>query len=111
MNRETESDRTTLNICEAPYNADPTGRSDCTRAILQALNNITDRTRIAFRQTMEEMEKLPTEGCHYHPNSFENRRVDGVIYCVTSIFLRARILYQIRSVIDTRTCSTPTVHK
>ena len=74
---------TELNICEAPYNADPTGQTDCTEAILRALDDITGATRLAFRQTLAEIETLPSEGCHYHPNSFENHRRDGVTYCVT----------------------------
>ena len=30
-----------LNICKAPYFADPTGRQDCTEAILRALDDVT----------------------------------------------------------------------
>jgi len=72
-----------INICDAPYNADPTGCSDCTEAILRALDDITDITRLAFRQTLAEMAALPREGRHCHPGSFENHVRDGVAYCVT----------------------------
>lgn len=71
-----------VNICESPYNADPTGRQDCTEAILQALDYITAITRRAFRQGLAEVEALPAEGRHYHPDGFENHRVDGVAMCV-----------------------------
>ncbi|MBT3295387.1 MAG: hypothetical protein HN919_03225 [Verrucomicrobia bacterium] len=71
-----------LNICEAPYNADPTGQRDCTEAILQALDDITNATRLAFRQGLAEVEALPAEGHHRHPGGFENHRRDGVAYCV-----------------------------
>jgi hypothetical protein len=76
-----------LNICKAPYFADPTGKQDCTEAILRALDDVTNLTRLAFRQTMAEMKKLPSVGTHYHPHSFENHRRDGVIYCVTCAHL------------------------
>jgi hypothetical protein len=78
---------TQLNICEAPYFADPTGQKDCTEAILRALDDMTDLTRTAMRQTMAEMEKLPSEGEHHHPYSYENRRSKGEIFCVTCAHL------------------------
>ncbi|MEJ6699772.1 MAG: glycosyl hydrolase family 28-related protein [Akkermansiaceae bacterium] len=80
---DTDWKHTQINICEAPYFADPTGKKDCTEAILQALDDMTNLTRTAMRQTMAEMEKLPSEGEHHHPYSYENRRSNGEIFCVT----------------------------
>lgn len=76
-----------LNVTEAPYHADPSGRRDSTDAIVRALNDITHRTRVAFAQTLKEMAKLPAEGEHPHPGSFENRRVDGDVFGVTCAHL------------------------
>mgnify|MGYP003968867999 CR=1 FL=1 len=71
-----------INICETPYFADPTGKRDCTEAVVRALNDITGATLLSFRQTLAEMEALPSDGCHYHRGSFENRRENGVVKCV-----------------------------
>ena len=71
-----------VNITEAPYNADSSGRHDCTEAIVQALDDITNATRLAFRQGMAEVEALPAEGRHYHPGGFENHRDNGAAMVV-----------------------------
>jgi hypothetical protein len=74
--------KSTVNICEAPYNADATGTLDCTEAILQALDDITRVTRLAFLEGLAEVEALPAEGRHYHQAGVENHRADGVVNCV-----------------------------
>ena len=76
-----------LNLCEAPYHADPTGKRDSTAAILRALDDVTGLTRLSFRRTMQEMNRLPAEGLHYHPGSAENHRDNGTTYCSTSLDL------------------------
>ena len=76
-----------LNLCEAPYHADPTGQSDSTEAILKALDDVTKLTKNAFSRTLVEMERLPEKGMHRHPDSAENHRENGVIHCSTSLDL------------------------
>lgn len=78
-----------LDVTAAPYGADPTGVRDSTEAITRALDDVTSITKQAFRQTLAEMERLPAEGRHHHPASFENYRLDGVAKCTTSLRLPA----------------------
>ncbi|MGB1130165.1 MAG: GDSL-type esterase/lipase family protein, partial [Haloferula sp.] len=76
-----------LNLCAAPYFADPTGERDSTEAILLALDDVTRLTQQSFRRTLEEMEQFPAGGVHRHPDSAENRREHGAIHCSTSLDL------------------------
>ncbi len=68
-----------INLCDAPYGADPTGKRDSTDAILKALDDITRMTMLAFRQGLSEIELLPATGTHYHTVSVECHKVDGVV--------------------------------
>lgn len=76
-----------LNLCEAPYFADPTGKRDSTDAILRAMDDVTRLTLRSYRKTLLEMEGLPAKGFHQHPRSVENYREDGVVHCSTSLDL------------------------
>ena len=76
-----------VNICEAPYFADPTGKEDCTEAILRALDDVTRHTQLAWRQTLAELEALPSQGTHYLNLSAENRRENGVLRATTHVQL------------------------
>ena len=76
-----------LNVCAAPYFADPTGNRDSTEAILRALDDITSLTHRSYQQTLEEMANLPETGFHRHPESAENHRAEGAIHCSTSLDL------------------------
>lgn len=69
-----------LDICRAPYFADPTGKRDSTDAILRALDDITRITQLAFRQGLSEVEMLPATGRPFHTVSVENHRADGVVH-------------------------------
>ena len=90
-----------LNLCEAPYHADPTGQRDSTEAILRALDDVTMLTKKAFARTLIEMEQLPELGAHRHPDSAENHREHGVIHCSTSLDLPyLPTLYTIPSLIS-----------
>ncbi|MBT3202276.1 MAG: hypothetical protein HN350_20445, partial [Phycisphaerales bacterium] len=73
-----------LNICEAPYFADPTGNKDCTEAVLRALDDVTRLTLRAYRRTIAGLAKLPSKGRHYYPGSFENHVDNGVAHASTS---------------------------
>lgn len=73
--------RPILNLCEAPYHADPTGARDCTESICRALDDLTAIVLSAFRQGLAETEALPATGLHYHPDGVENRRENGVVCC------------------------------
>jgi len=79
--------RAVVNICEAPYFADPNGKENCTEAILRALDDITRNTQLAWRQTLAELEALPSEGVHYLNLSAENRRENGVLVATTHVRL------------------------
>jgi len=68
-----------LNLCEAPYSADPTGKRDSTEAILRALDDVTRITQLAFRQGVSEVELLPDTGTHFHGVSVECHKADGVV--------------------------------
>lgn len=68
-----------LNVCLPPYSADPTGRRDSTEAILRALDDVTNMTKVAFRQGLSEIELLPDTGIHYHGVGVECHKADGVI--------------------------------
>ena len=46
------------------------------------MDDITNATRLAFRQGLAEVEALPAEGHHRHPGGFENHRDGGVVNCV-----------------------------
>ena len=76
-----------IDVTAPPYGADPTGARDSAEAINRALDDVTDLTRRAFRQTLAEMGRLPATGTHHHPGSFENRRVDGAFRCTTTLRL------------------------
>lgn len=76
-----------LNICKAPYFADPTGKEDCTEAILRALDDVTRVTLLSWRQTLAELEALPLQGTHYLNLSAENRRENGVLLATTHVRL------------------------
>ena len=76
-----------LNLCEAPYFADPTGKRDSTEAILRALDEVTALTHLSYRRTFQEMKALPAEGFHLPPRSAENHRENGIVRCSPSLDL------------------------
>jgi hypothetical protein len=76
-----------LNICKAHYFADPTGKEDCTEAILRALDDVTRATQLAWRQTLAELEALPSQGTHYLNLNAENRKENGVLCATTHVRL------------------------
>jgi hypothetical protein len=76
-----------LDICSAPYFADPTGKRDSTEAILRALDDVTRMTMLAFRQGVSEVEMLPPTGKHYHTVSVECHRSAGVVYATCCVRL------------------------
>ncbi len=76
---------TVLNICEAPYFADPTGAEDCTEAILRALDDSAGKVSRAYRQGLRQVEALPPKGLHKHPDSAESYRENGVAHLVSTI--------------------------
>lgn len=67
-----------LDVTKAPYNADPTGKTDSTEAIIRALDSILERTLSDFESTLAAIAALPEDnmtlgiGC-------ENRRQNGKI--------------------------------
>jgi len=74
-----------LDICRAPYFADPTGKRDSTEAILRALDDVTRITLLAFRQGVSEIEMLPATGTHYHTVSVECHKADGVVHATCCV--------------------------
>jgi len=76
-----------LNVCEAPYFADPTGSSDSTEAILRALDDSAKKVLAAYRRGLAQVEALPAEGMHRHPDSAESYREDGEAVLVSTVHL------------------------
>jgi len=63
-------------LTQAPFHADPTGKSDSTQAIVAAMNAVTSLTLGAFGETLRELDAMPTLN-GYHPDGFENRKENG----------------------------------
>ncbi len=76
---------THLDVTAPPFNADPTGREDCTAALVRALDAIAGITRDAQRATVAEIEALPGDG--YLPSGVENRKENGKVKAIFPSFL------------------------
>jgi len=76
-----------LNLCNAPYFADPTGKRDSTEAVLRALDDVTRATLLAYRQGLAEIDTLPPQGLHYLAYSVEAYREDGVAHATLCVRL------------------------
>jgi len=70
-----------INICDAPYGADPTGRTDCTEIVNRALDDLTCITWLAYRQGLAEVEALPDGGFFRHQDGVESHKENGVVRC------------------------------
>jgi hypothetical protein len=70
-----------INVCEAPYGADPTGKTDCTDIINRALDDLTGITWLAYRQGLAEVEALPEGGHFRHQDGVESHKDHGVVRC------------------------------
>jgi len=51
-----------VDVTQPPYCADKTGRTDCTKALVQALDDILVRTVEAYEATVEKMQALSDKG-------------------------------------------------
>jgi len=51
-----------VDVTRPPYSADKTGRTDCTKALVQALDDILVRTVEAYEATVEKMQALSDKG-------------------------------------------------
>ncbi|MDF3130927.1 glycosyl hydrolase family 28-related protein [Kiritimatiellaeota bacterium B1221] len=67
-----------IDVTQAPYNADPSGKVDATEALRRALNDVTALTLGAFGQTLHEMAQLPFDN-GFDPRGVENRKRNGEI--------------------------------
>ncbi|WP_309381573.1 glycosyl hydrolase family 28-related protein [Cerasicoccus frondis] len=65
-------------VTQAPFHADPTGATDCTDALIAAMNAATALTIGAFGQALHEIAALPFLN-GYHPDGFENRKENSRI--------------------------------
>lgn len=64
-----------IDVTKPPYNADNTGKTDCTKALCQAIDDIFLEYKRAFDKTVEKVNN--TEGDEVWIG-FEIRRVDGI---------------------------------
>ncbi|MFW5863842.1 MAG: glycosyl hydrolase family 28-related protein [bacterium] len=76
-----------VDVTKPPYNCDPTGKEDCTAALVQALDDIIELDREGFRETQDRYAKYPFE----LEGTPESNKVFGAIYPLSPP--PARILY------------------
>ncbi len=70
-----------IDVTQAPYNADPTGKVDATQVLRRALNDVTALILGAFGQTLMDMSQLPfSDG--FDPRGVENRKKNGKLICI-----------------------------
>jgi hypothetical protein len=81
------SARQIVDVTEAPYHCDPTGRDDCTAALLRALDDAVRPWREAFEQQDAFYKENPFE----YEGLFEARKPHGMIFL--PVPAPARILY------------------
>ena len=85
--------RTVIDVTQAPYHCDNTGREDCTAALVRALNDILSPSLIGQRAIEAEIRDDPRQ-TFVHPSSVENRKIDGKWQAIFPAELNpARILY------------------
>ncbi len=64
-----------IDVTKPPYNADNTGKTDCTKALCQAIDDIFNEYKRNFEETVEKVNSTPGDEVWI---GFEIRRVDGV---------------------------------
>ncbi|MFW6286534.1 MAG: glycosyl hydrolase family 28-related protein, partial [Candidatus Sumerlaeota bacterium] len=76
-----------VDVTKAPYHCDPTGKQDCTEALIRALDDIIAVDREGYRETLRQMEDYPFES----EGLPEVRKDWGAVYPLSPP--PARILY------------------
>ncbi|MBO5789183.1 MAG: hypothetical protein J6R42_04480 [Clostridia bacterium] len=86
-----EKNNIVIDVTKPPYNADNTGRHDCTQALRRAMDDVLIRELEGVRKIRQKLLDDPRENCFI---GFENRKMKGV---PTVIFPEdvapARIIY------------------
>ena len=67
-----------VDITKSPYNCDKSGKNDCTKALIQAIDDILRPTLEAQKALVKEMEEDPRQNFNHHI-SVESKKVNGVI--------------------------------
>lgn len=70
--------RAVVDVTQAPYHCDPTGREDCTEALIRALDDVIRPWRDALKQEKAYFEENPFE----YEGLFEARQRYGLIFHV-----------------------------
>lgn len=62
-----------VDVTKPPYNADNTGKTDCTKALIQAFDDLMIREIIGVKETYEKLQKMSDNGKNTVLDGFENR--------------------------------------
>jgi len=82
-----------IDITKPPYNCDNTGLTDCTEALIRAMDDILRPTLEGQRAIEKELKDDPRQD-FYHPLGVENRKVKGEVIAIFPARLSpSRILY------------------
>ncbi len=73
--------RSVVNVTEAPYFADKTGKQDCTAILVRILDELLGESQVGMREVMDILSAEPAEDW-VMPGSFENRKQAGEIFGV-----------------------------
>lgn len=73
--------QTILDVTKAPYFADNSGKTDCTKVLIAILDDLLRPSMEGMDKTMELLAAEPRDNARL-PNSFENRKQDGKIFGV-----------------------------
>jgi len=85
--------RAIVDVTRPPYNADNTGRRDCTEALIRAINDTVVSDRNGMKVTVEEMTRDPRPS-FIHGANLENRKNNGELSVVyPEKVTPSRILY------------------
>lgn len=62
-----------VDVTKPPYNADNTGKTDCTKALIQVFDDLLIREIIGVKETYEKLQKMSDNGKNTVLDGFENR--------------------------------------
>ncbi len=82
-----ENCRAIVNITQAPYHCDPTGQSDCTEALIRAIDDVVRPWRDTLKREMAFYAENPFE----YEGTFEARKPHGSIFL--TVPAEAKMLY------------------
>lgn len=69
-----ENCRAILDVTKPPYNVDNTGRTDCTKVLIQIFDDVLNAYRVEFERTRKKLEAMADPNAHI---GFEIRKIEG----------------------------------